>query len=142
MTPAHSGEMTTNPPLTVAVPTFNGARHLAEALRSVLSDPEARRELQIVTERPLVHRGRVARLPSDPDLDPLRHVRLPELGQGEIHALARGLAGKVLEFPRGLVPRPIGAGWSEHVLVRPVDALATSDEPALRRMLQKARRFA
>lgn len=99
-----------------------------EALRAVLADPVRRRELQIVTERPLVHQGRVGRLPEEEGLDPLRHMRLPELGRHEIHALARGLAGRVLEFPRGLVPRPIGDTWSERVLVRPVAVLPTSDE--------------
>jgi hypothetical protein len=96
-----------------------------EALRAVLADPVRRRELQIVSERPLVHEGRVGRLPAG--LDPLRHVRLPELGRGEIHALARGLAGRVLEFPRGLVPHALGDSWSEHVLVRPVAALPMDD---------------
>lgn len=99
-----------------------------EALRAALADPVRRRELQIVSERPLVHDGRVGRLP--PGLDPLRNVRLPELGRNEIHALPRGIAGRVLELPRGLVPRPLGAEWSESVLRRPVCALPTDDELA------------
>ncbi|NOT29963.1 MAG: hypothetical protein HOP15_05890, partial [Planctomycetes bacterium] len=83
------------------------------ALRAALADPVLRRSLQIVSERPVLHDGRVGRLPAG--LDPLRHVRLPELGHDEIHALARGLAGRVLEFPRPLVPRPVAARWTEHV---------------------------
>ena len=41
----------TNPILTVAVPTCNGARHLAEALRSVLSQEGVAFELLVSDDR-------------------------------------------------------------------------------------------
>ena len=41
----------TNPSLTVAIPTCNGARHLAEALRSVLSQEGVAFELVVSDDR-------------------------------------------------------------------------------------------
>jgi hypothetical protein len=95
-------------------------------LRSIADDPEARREKQIGTEAPLVHGGRIARLPAG--FDPRSQVSLPELASSAASLRARGLGGRRLEIARAsLVPEI--ADWPRSVLDRPVAVLPLGDGP-------------
>lgn len=91
-----------------AFPEFDPSS--AGELEAALADPAQRAELQLCTRLPVEHEGRLAGLPEG--IDPLRSLRLPELGGAASSLLSVGLGGQeldVLRASRQLAP----VDWSD-----------------------------